>query len=732
MKNKLNFRKSYVYLSIIGMLLIVVGVSYSFFSYAIFGTTESSIASDESIRFVYEEGTDVNNGISLQDAMPKPDSEGKTQDNYFDFSVTGSTKKARIGYVITARKDDRSDNLDGHIKVYLTKLEGNNEREKVLSIYDALADSDLALAQNHTEKTLLESSVPADSNNYIDNYRLRMWLSDDVGLEYTQTVTGTCSDSTYTTEEDCVGANKDWTDVATPNTKTFILKINAYANGEIVGEDEMISANSTAINNVEVNNLDASLIESDEENHDYLSQFVDEFDLGDLDVETKNPSSTYAITKIGEDDANDIKEISTSNKKIEASFGNNYYKITVTSPNRKKTKDYVLKVMDGLRYQVDYNNSENSNVITLQPNTEVMFDVNITSLNYVDSNYQLYYISDNPNAKVGYTSGSVDTPSGMIEPDGQKTVKIIIKNRTESTATVRLGLQGEFTNNELVLKEGTPVDTILRYCDLEVNDVINFTSPGLTEFEVSCPGKYTLEVWGGQGGSASGNSKTSAGGKGGYSKGNAILTETDTLNIVVGGKGTNCAAYTNDKTYGGGYNGGGTGRSCSKSSNGKSCGGGGGGATHIAKKAGTYKGLSSYGNITTAKNYVYIVAGGGGGGQVTNASGTIYNKAGGAGGGTSGGSSRAYTGGDTGKPGTQSGGYAFGSGKYGVDNWSVSGGGGGLYGGYNGQYVAGSGLNAAGGGSGYLNTSLLISGTTSTTAGNNTGNGHATLKYLGQ
>ena len=55
------------------------------------------------------------------------------------------------------------------------------------------------------------------------------------------------------------------------------------------------------------------------------------------------------------------------------------------------------------------------------------------------------------------------------------------------------------------------------------------------------------------------------------------------------------------------------------------------------------------------------------------------------------------------------------------------GGGGGLYGGYAYQENGKATSNSGGGGSGYLNTNLLISGTTSWSNGVRTGNGYATI-----
>ena len=218
---------------------------------------------------------------------------------------------------------------------------------------------------------------------------------------------------------------------------------------------------------------------------------------------------------------------------------------------------------------------------------------------------------------------------------------------------------------------------------------------GVQTYRAPKAGTYLLEVWGAQGGSS-----TYIGGKGGYSKGNVVLTKGQVLYIVVGGQGS---CINSNNKIAGGYNGGG-GASVTRGSGFRSCSGGG--ATHIAKQTGTLAeiGVSNLSNIL-------IVAGGGGGATYRTSEGYSYFN-GGAGGGTTGSSSSGTsswsivvstggsqssggTGGSlNGDGGAQSG--VFGSaGPYNVNN-QLSGGGGGLYGGGSGNDTGG------GGGSGYI------------------------------
>ena len=217
------------------------------------------------------------------------------------------------------------------------------------------------------------------------------------------------------------------------------------------------------------------------------------------------------------------------------------------------------------------------------------------------------------------------------------------------------------------------------------NDIMDFNYTGSTQSKTLKPGTYTIECWGGQGGTCS----SCIGGYGGYSKGTITLTKATTVYISVGGAGSSSSTTA-------GFNGGGTGISSGR---------GGGGAT----------------DVRIGHNSLYsrvIVAGGGGGAGVTGANANPCGCGGGEYGGDGyynnttgsyttgqnrcGGSASQTAGGITWSTGTQA---TFGQGGN-ASGYSCGGGGGGWYGG-GGAYDNDSDSDGrwGGGGSGYVYTS---------------------------
>lgn len=217
------------------------------------------------------------------------------------------------------------------------------------------------------------------------------------------------------------------------------------------------------------------------------------------------------------------------------------------------------------------------------------------------------------------------------------------------------------------------------------NDIMDFNYTGSVQSKTLKPGTYTLECWGGQGGTYS----SYIGGYGGYSKGTITLAKTTTVYVSVGGAGSSSSTTA-------GFNGGGTGISSGR---------GGGGAT----------------DVRIGQNSLYsrvIVAGGGGGAGVTSANANPCGCGGGEYGGDgyynnttgsyttgqnrSGGSASQTAGGKTWSTSTQA---TFGQGGN-ASGYSCGGGGGGWYGG-GGAYDNDSDSDGrwGGGGSGYVYTS---------------------------
>jgi hypothetical protein len=239
-------------------------------------------------------------------------------------------------------------------------------------------------------------------------------------------------------------------------------------------------------------------------------------------------------------------------------------------------------------------------------------------------------------------------------------------------------------------------------------------------YTVPFTGTYKLEVWGAEGGYGW---DMTAGGKGGYSAGDARLSKGQIIYVVVGGAGNPGSNHTQVS----GYNGGG------ESS--LHVGPDGGGATHIAI---TNRGILS--NYQNYQNDILIVAGGGGGsernmgGDGGGASGTLGSigwicswdsglllTAAGSGTQTSGG----IAGTTSDKGNAESG--TFGKGGNGYVSGSQDAGGAGGGGWYGGGGIAWYG--GGGGGSGHLGSNL-ISGTTNMQNGVRLGDGYARITFI--
>ncbi len=163
-------------------------------------------------------------------------------------------------------------------------------------------------------------------------------------------------------------------------------------------------------------------------------------------------------------------------------------------------------------------------------------------------------------------------------------------------------------------------------CNALLNTEYNFDYTGDAQvFNVYCPGKYKVEVWGASGGNATYETNSYIGGYGGYTTGDVILKSNEKLSIYVGGKGGSVTYKPSEsiKEFDSstGYNGGGYATIYPNNS----AHGGGGGATSIFTK---------YGN---GRSTVLMVAGGGGGASA-HYQAPNYSGNGGSGGGAIGGS----------------------------------------------------------------------------------------------
>ena len=376
--------------------------------------------------------------------------------------------------------------------------------------------------------------------------------------------------------------------------------------------------------------------------------------------------------------------------------------------NKSEQRGKINVVAGTLDYELVSNDLTN-NSITIPADTTKTIEIEIKSLNTIESKYELYYEVENENVIVGYSSTTIDEPTGTISAKSSKKVTVIIKNKTNITQTITFGTQGGFSNKELILAQGDSLEEIA-VCDLNTGYTFEFPfdpdgdgNGQIQTFNTPCDGYYKLETWGAQGGTYS---SSLYGGYGGYSEGITYLTTTDELYVVVGQKGF--SASNNVTNLNGGYNGGGYSYHWRHNDVLQTSGGG---ATHIAMDSGLLSDLSTH----ASDDRILIVSGAGGGaaygdnqnflgghaggyignnGQYKSSDNSTYGYGGTQ---TSGGSYYAFSGWVT-NPGS------FGAGGSSISSTGGASGGGGYYGG-----GGAAGHDGAGGGSSYIANSKLFS-----------------------
>ena len=128
-----------------------------------------------------------------------------------------------------------------------------------------------------------------------------------------------------------------------------------------------------------------------------------------------------------------------------------------------------LNIVAGtLNYKVKGEDIYN-NQIEVTKNTTRTITLTVTSLNEIDSKYELYYkIDSNKNVEVGYDSNTKDSVKGIIKKNASKEITVIIRNNSSNKITVTFGVHGGLANLEY--------DDIKEYGlalnELKLNDVV--------------------------------------------------------------------------------------------------------------------------------------------------------------------------------------------------------------------------------------------------------------------
>ena len=216
-------------LGILGLIVIMIGTTYAVFTYTKLGTTDNTVTTG-TLKFIYTENSGGGNGITMTNAFPISDSQGKLlegDNNIFDFKVQATnTGDTIMPYEVTLRKSSDSTLDSSVVKVYLTDTTDTTERVLVTPTkYNQLADTKVEVNGN-IEKTLYQSTIKANTSNYEKSFRLRIWIDEATDFSPTKDSSGN--------------------QVYPYNDKTFKATVNVYSNVDI--EKETTAYKETILN----------------------------------------------------------------------------------------------------------------------------------------------------------------------------------------------------------------------------------------------------------------------------------------------------------------------------------------------------------------------------------------------------------------------------------------------------------------------------------------------------
>lgn len=166
----MNRRNIIIIISILAFIVIVGGVSYSYF---IYNKDVGDINLDTGSISINL--SNVSGNQTLTNVIPLSDNEGKTTSDYFDFTVTGTVDTERIYYEVYLLPKENNTIDTSYIKTYLTD-QSNNEISQIF-LYDDLANSEKEDAKA-IYRGVIETNANGTTQNYSKAFRLRIWLDE--------------------------------------------------------------------------------------------------------------------------------------------------------------------------------------------------------------------------------------------------------------------------------------------------------------------------------------------------------------------------------------------------------------------------------------------------------------------------------------------------------------------------------------------------------------------------
>ena len=174
MIEKLKQNKLILIIFMISIILIITGVTYSLYEILFTGRKEQVINAG-GIVFKYNETSD---GLILDNNSILDDTDGKSQEKYFDFEISlASNKNTSINYIIAIDENDVSTLTNDKVKVYLTNQDN-------IEIVSPISISQLEVDVNKNNYKKLYNRQINQGEKHL--YRLRTWIDDTKDL-YTET-----------------------------------------------------------------------------------------------------------------------------------------------------------------------------------------------------------------------------------------------------------------------------------------------------------------------------------------------------------------------------------------------------------------------------------------------------------------------------------------------------------------------------------------------------------------
>ena len=171
MIEKLKQNKTLLIIFIIGIILLVTGVTFALYNILFTGKKEQTIVVGD-INFTYNEKT---NGLSLNNDDILDNTSGINQEKYFDFDISlNSSNNTSITYQIAIEEDKTNTLSNDKIKLYLTD-QNNNKIKEPVNISDLKLD----------DKGYRKLYINTINQNETQKYRLRAWVDVDKAYETT-------------------------------------------------------------------------------------------------------------------------------------------------------------------------------------------------------------------------------------------------------------------------------------------------------------------------------------------------------------------------------------------------------------------------------------------------------------------------------------------------------------------------------------------------------------------